>query len=108
MTTLVSGLIDIAIRLGRWVVRRLARWAVDHVVGYMLGKIDDFQRRLAKAKTERRKKWLRGRVRRWTRAAAWIQSRALEKLKDAAGEACKLPAFAKLPEVARCEKLVAA
>lgn len=108
MNTLVAGLIDIAIRLGRWIVRRLAKWALSHVVGYMLGKVDDMKRRIARAKTDRRRKWLRGRVARWTKAAKWIEANALKKLGEAAKEACKLPAFAKLPEVARCERMVAA
>lgn len=108
MTTLVAGLIDLAVRIGKWLVKQLARWAKAHVVGYMMGKVEDFKRRIMRAKTSRRRKWLRGRVSRWTKAIAWINEQSGVFFRDAAKDACKLPAFAKLPEVARCERLVAA
>lgn len=108
MTTIAAGLLDIAIRIGKWLVRRLAKWVKGHVVGYMLGKVDDFKRRLARAKTDRRRKWLKGRISRWLKAARWLEERSGVFVHDAAAEVCKLPAFAKLPEVAKCERLVAA
>lgn len=107
MNTLVTALLDLAVRIGRWLVRRLAKWAVSHVVGYMLGKVEDFKRRLARAKIPRRKTWLRGRIARWTKAADWIERNALAKLEDAAHEVCRLPVFRKLPEVASCERFAA-
>ena len=108
MTTLAASLLDLAVRIGRWLVKRLAKWAISHVVGYMKGKVEDFRRRIARAKTVRRRKWLRGRIARWTKAADWIERNAMAKLEDAAHEVCKLPAFRKLPEVASCEKITRA
>jgi hypothetical protein len=108
MTTLVKGLLDIAVRIGKWLVRRLAKWVKVHVVGYMKGKIEDFKRRKARAKTHRRIMWLAGRIARWEKAMRWLDRQSGVFFRDAAKEACKLPAFAKLPEVARCERLVAA
>jgi hypothetical protein len=107
MTTLAKGLIDIAIRIGKWLVRRLAKWLKVHVVGYMRGKIEDFRRRLARAKTDRRRAWLKGRISRWTKAANWLDKQSGVFFNKEAAEVCKLPAFAKLPEVAKCERLVA-
>lgn len=108
MNPLVTALLDLAVRIGRWLVKRLAKWAISHVVGYMKGKVEDFRRRLARAKAVRRRKWLRGRIARWTKAADWIERNALARLGDAAHEVCKLPVFRKLPEVASCERLTRA
>jgi hypothetical protein len=111
MNTLVSALIDIAVRIGKAIVRRLAKWALDRVVGWMWRKIAGFKRGWLAARIEdnkRRMRWLAGRISRWSKAAEWVEKRALKTLREAAQEACKLPAFAKLPEVARCERMVAA
>jgi hypothetical protein len=108
VNSIVKGLIDIAVRIGKWVVRRLAKWMKTHVVGYMKGKVEDFKRRKALAKTPRRIAWLAGRISRWTAAVRWLDRQSGVFFRDAAKEACKLPAFSKLPEVARCERLVGA
>ncbi len=106
MNTWVTALIDIAVRIGKWLVKRIAYWARDHVVGYMKGKIEDFKRRRANAKSARRKRWLSGRITRWTRAAQWIQMAALQHLAHEAQRVCELDDFKRLPNVARCERLV--
>lgn len=72
-TAIRMGLIAWAKKIGRWLIERLAKTAVVHLIGYIRGKIDDFSRRRARAKTERRKRWLLGRMRRWTAAANWLQ-----------------------------------
>lgn len=108
MTAIAKMLLDIAVRIGKWLIRRLGKWLRQRVIGYMLGKVDDFKRRLARAKTARRKRWLRGRIDRWTRAVRWIERQLHTVLHDAAKSVCKLPEFKRLPEVARCERLVAA
>jgi hypothetical protein len=54
----------------------------------MDGKIDDFKRRRGRARSDRRRKWLAGRIRRWTRALRWLTdkrrqiSRRLVELAD--------------------------
>lgn len=108
MSTLVTALIELAARIAKAIVRRLARWTVKRVVVWMRGRVEVFRERLAEADNERRRMWLRGRINRWTQAANWIEARALQTLREAAREACKLPAFRKLPEWASCEKAVAA
>lgn len=72
MTTTAKGLIRIARAIGRWILRRLIRKGIDLVVGYMDGKIDDFQRRKGRARTQRRVRWLAGRIRRWKAALRWL------------------------------------
>lgn len=106
MNPLVTALLDLAVRITRWIVRNLARWSLKRVVTWMRRRVAAFKRRLSLAKSPRRARWLRGRIARWTAAALWIEERALEALGDAAREVCKLPAFRKLPDYARCEKVL--
>lgn len=73
MTILQRGLIRIARQIGRWILRRIIAKGIDRLIGYMDGKIEDFERRLANARTKRR--WLVGRIRRWKRALAWLEQR---------------------------------
>lgn len=74
MTTLVRGLIRIARALGRWILRRLIRRGIDLVLGYLDGKIEDFQRRKGRARSDLRRRWLAGRVRRWRNVFRWLAS----------------------------------
>jgi hypothetical protein len=108
MNPLVTALLDLAVRIGKAIARRLARWTVRRVVAWMRERIEVFRDRLGEATRERRKLWLRGRINRWTQAANWIEARALKALGEAARQVCKLPAFRNLPQWAACEKAVAA
>lgn len=107
-TALKNGLLAWAKRIGRWIIERLSRFAANALAHYMLGKVDDFRRRLAKAKTERRREWLKGRIARWNRAANWL----IERSDDL--NRCVLSEFDQLAKGdARgipmdCERLVAA
>lgn len=67
-----DGLIRIARALGRWILRQLIRRGIELVLGYMDGKIDDFKRRRARARCEHRRRWLAGRIRRWSAAFRWL------------------------------------
>lgn len=71
------------VAIGRWLLTFARRHGLTRLVGYMLGKVDDFGRRWKRAKTDRRRRWLRGRIRRWTRAAAWLTDHAHELHADA-------------------------
>jgi hypothetical protein len=104
MNTLVLALLDLAVRITRWIVRRLARWALKRVVGWMRKRIKSFYEQLAVARTERRQRWLRGRIERWTKASVWVELHATKALGEAAREVCDLKAFRKLPDYASCEK----
>jgi hypothetical protein len=72
-TAIRTGLLNLARRIGSWILRHLAAHGIDMLLGYLNGKIGDFRRRLARAKTERRKAWLTGRIRRWCAAMSWLQ-----------------------------------
>ncbi|HWB76606.1 MAG TPA: hypothetical protein VG755_16690 [Nannocystaceae bacterium] len=76
MNKIVSTLVDVALRIGRWLVRRLSARGALWLQHYMEGKVEDFERRLARARTERRKRWLKGRISRWNRAIAWLKANA--------------------------------
>jgi hypothetical protein len=111
MSTFVLALLDIAMRITKWIVRRLAKWAVTRVVTWMRSKVRTFKDRWSRARIEGdawRVRWNEGRIGRWTKAADWIEARALKALGEAARTVCKLPAFKKLPDYASCERAVAA
>lgn len=108
MTKIALTLLDLAVRITKWIVRRLAKWAVTRVVTWMRGMVRTFKRRWERARIERvqwRMDFNIGRIERWTKAADWIESKALATLGDAAREVCKLPAFRKLPDYASCERM---
>jgi hypothetical protein len=108
MSTLVSALIDIAIRIGKAIIRNLARWTLKRLLRWMWKRVGVFKERWERARiegNERRQRWLLGRIERWSRAANWLEERALETLREAAKQACQLPAFQKLPPQASCELL---
>lgn len=67
-----AGLIRYARAIGRWILRRIVQRGVDLVLGYLDGKIDDFKRRRGRARRDRRRKWLAGRIRRWSAAYRWL------------------------------------
>lgn len=109
MTTLVSALIDIARRIGRWVIERLARVAGRRLGFYMLERAEVFRARAKRAKSARRKRWHTGRAKRWEKAGAWLLAWSDDVGKCIATEADTLLAKAKgLPRVAKCERMVAA
>lgn len=108
MNWLVAALIDLAIRIAKVIVRRLAKWTLRRVVTWMRKRVGVFKDRWQLARiddNQRRMAWLAGRIERWMKAADWLEANALEKLRDAARQACQLPAFASLPEYASCERL---
>lgn len=96
----------ILVAIGRWVLDRIVRSTVLAVVWYMRGKVEDFKRRLARARSDRRKRWLRGRIRRWTRAAGWLETWRHELADRTTKAACKQLAT-KLPEQAAQERKAA-
>lgn len=58
--------------IGRWILQRIIKHGRVALIHYMEGKVGDFARRLAKAKTPRRRRWLRGRIKRWNAVTAWL------------------------------------
>lgn len=103
MNPIWKSLIRIAARIGRWLLEHAARKGLARLVGYMDGKADDFERRLAKAKTERRREWLRGRIKRWRAAVNWLIANGPKLGTEVLKSVCALPAAKKLPLVAACE-----
>lgn len=68
-----AGIVSLAKAIGRWIVEFLAEHGVDILIGYMIGKVSDFRRRLARAVSQRRRRWLTGRISRWTLAVEWLR-----------------------------------
>jgi hypothetical protein len=100
----LRALIRIARAIGRWIVEHLLEHGREMLIGYMVGKVGDFRRRLARAKRPRRKTWLTGRIRRWNAAIAWLRKNAAEVTRDAVKSACASSAALRgLPVVSPCE-----
>lgn len=66
----------ILIRLGRWVLDDLVEDGVRFVARYLLKRVRVFARRLGRARTKLRRRWLRGRIGRWRDASAWLTANA--------------------------------
>lgn len=61
-------------KVGTWVLYRVRDAKnLEHVVGYMMGRIEDFDRRRDRAQTASRKRHLAERVAAWSRALRLIQ-----------------------------------
>ena len=101
-SAIINGLINIARRIGRWILRKLLEIGGDWLCGYMAGKIGDMRRRLARAKTERRKRWLRGRIRRWDKALGWLNANRHDIGSDIVEAADS--AASSIPMVAKAER----
>lgn len=100
---IIAALIRFARKIGRWILRKLLEIGGNWLCGYMAGKIDDFRRRLASPRrTERRKRRLRGRIRRWSAALAWIEQNQHD-IGDDIVEAADAAA-GKIPMVAAAER----
>lgn len=102
--SLLAALIRIARAIGRWVLRTAAKRGGVILAGYMLGKVDDFRRRLARARTDRRKAWLTGRIARWSAAIRWLQANGSKLAADLIAEADKAARQAAIPMVAAAER----
>lgn len=100
--TIIAALIRFARKIGRWILRKLLEIGGRYLCGYMAGKIDDFRRRLQRAKTESRKKRLRGRIRRWSAALKWLALNRINVEDDIVREADD--AAGTIPMVAAAER----
>jgi hypothetical protein len=93
--------------IGRWIIGVARRRGIPFLVDYMQERIGVFQKRIAKtkgssARAKRRRAWLRGRIRRWTRAANWLVGQSVELHQAALCEFEKLAA--KIPEESPLER----
>lgn len=106
MSTIAAELISLARRIGKWILQRVIQRGAVRLGHYMLERVDVFRRRLKTAKTDRRKRWLRGRIKRWERGGSWLLAWAEPVGDCVATEIDTLIAKTKgLPTIAACEKL---
>jgi hypothetical protein len=104
MSTIALALIDIGRRIARWVVERIIKVGARRIGYYLLERAEAFRIRLKRAKTERAKKRLRGKIRRREKAGTWLVEWAVRIGQCVATETDALvAAAAKLPRVAKCE-----
>jgi hypothetical protein len=74
----------ILLLVGRWLIRRISTKGVERVVHFMELRIETFEGRRERARSERRKKWLAARIGRWRKALDWVQKQARARLERAA------------------------
>lgn len=98
-----AGLIRYARAIGRWILRRILIRGLDMLLGYLEGKIDDFKRRRGRARRDRRRKWLAGRIRRWSAAYRWL-ARHHRSITRRVVELVDREVGSRLPEVANDER----
>ena len=103
---IIKGLLELARNIGRWVVKKIARRAVLWLVHYMQGRVEVFMERHRRARSERRKRWLKGRISRWLRAIDWLRENVRSLQTRAARAYCRGTdaALAALPLVAAGER----
>jgi hypothetical protein len=88
-----KGLRHLVERLGQWVVRELVTNGARALAAYMRIRVSVFRRRLQRVLARRHAAWrprfLRGRIARWLRGAAWLEEQADHLGKVSADEAEK-------------------
>ncbi len=89
--TLWPALRGFLVRIGRWLLDVILEVGRSGLALYMRQRVGVFVRRRKRAKAKRRIKWLTGRIARWRKAAAWLESTEAKKLtKQVARRAQKL------------------
>lgn len=67
------GAIKVAERLGMWVIHSLAETDnLDHLIGYMRHRVEDFERRRARTTSQDRRVFYASRIGHWKRALRWM------------------------------------
>ena len=102
--SILVALLRIARAIGRWVLRMAAKHGGSLLLGYMVGKVDDFRRRRERAKTPRRIEWLSGRISRWSSAIRWLRAHGSDLAEDVIKMADDAAAKASVPMVAEAER----
>lgn len=121
MTTIAKQLIAWGMQIGRWLLERVIRRGAMFIGSYMVERAESVfakrlaaaRKRLKSAKTDvakrrlnRKIRFLKGRIDRWTRAGSWLIAWATPVAKCVANEVDSLTrAAANLPETPACEKL---
>lgn len=96
MSVLLGELVATVAKAGRWLIRRLVKWGIRKLIGFVEARIDTFEYRLGRARSKRRKRWLRWKIAWRVKLLVWLKkrrcrltkraSRTLEKQWDKLGE----------------------
>ncbi len=118
MNPIIVGLLKIARKIAKWILdlaaRRGGKWLGEYISEraeqVFPKKLAAAQKALKKARTELRKRrlqvriaWLRGKIRRWQDAAKWLAENSGQVDNVVIDNVRQLPAFKKLPEIAKGE-----
>ena len=96
MSSILVELVKVVAKAGRWLIRRLVKWGIRKLIGFVEARIDTFRRRLGRARSKRRKRWFRWRISWRVKLLVWLKkrrarwtcaaSKRLEKQWDKLGE----------------------
>lgn len=101
---ILKTLLSLAVKIGKWLLHHLREQGLDLALGYINGKIHDFIRRLAKARTDRRKRWLRGRIQRWGAVLRVLSGAKAKAVADNIEAAIIQATTRRIPMVAEAER----
>jgi hypothetical protein len=72
-TALYSAFLPILRLAGRWLIRRAVKWGIPKLITFIECRIDVIETKLSRARTHRRKRWLRWRIE-WRRTVlVWLK-----------------------------------
>jgi hypothetical protein len=74
LTALWPVLRRLAQQIGRWILDVALEEGRAALAAYMRLRVGMFRRRQARARGAARRAWLDGRIRRWSKAAGWLES----------------------------------
>ena len=70
---ILQAFIRLLWRVGKWLLRLIARHGAKRLAAYMRVRIDVFADKRKRARTKRRRRWLDGRIHRWRYAVAFLE-----------------------------------
>ena len=72
-TGLAAAFLPVLTNAGRWLIRRMVQWGLPRLIVFTECRIDTFRDRLKRAKTARRKAWLRWRISWRCKVLRWLE-----------------------------------
>lgn len=90
MTTfgkILGKLARLLLRIGAWALRVLGRHGREHLISYLVIRIDRLKAKAARARSTLRREWLAARVAAWRALASFLQRTAGELLSRALDDA---------------------
>lgn len=84
---ILGKLARLLLRIGAWALRVLGRHGREHLISYLVIRIDRLKAKAARARSTLRREWLAARVAAWRSLASFLQRTAGELLSRALDDA---------------------